>query len=241
MAKAIFGSSHSIHWNSVSKILVELKESRPWACGLVLLEDAQHGLLSEAGSSELTALTQRVTALYKQGCLDDKSWIVLAQDLRQADCNIRTTDATRPEVSWSEYRAFAVLISLVMAAHDHLSGDSASWRQAMAQAYLDSSGWTGDVAMARFPRPARPAAPLYEDRVREIAAYDKAMEQATVAHELRSEAARANQVRLLSGPLAIHRAIVAANEAAEVARVAALPLHRRWYHHVRQAFANSAG
>ncbi|MBU6450934.1 MAG: hypothetical protein KGS72_04090 [Cyanobacteria bacterium REEB67] len=240
MARFSEGPYNSYYWKSVSEALSTLEATRPFTCGRVLLEDEASGLRALPFGDKFAAVHASVSALYKDECADIDRWSAVEEQIKRLDFNTRMTDAT-DGVSWSEYKGLSVLLGLVRAAQAHLRGDSRLWRNTMAQAYLDCAGWMGDVAYARAPVPARPSAPLYEDRIREIAAHERALDDADRARDDRCDRAHADQLKLLQAPLERLRRDLIAAEEAEERRVAALPIHRRWWHHVSCAFANSAG
>jgi len=215
-------------YNASNSISTLSRGDRPWDCGRFILESTKAGINYEFNLPRLTRLIKMVTALYDTEADNIAAWNEDEGAVRACDWNLRVHDPLDANISWSEYHALAALVSLIKAAVSDLQNNSADWRHHIAQASLDASCFRSNLAAARVPSPPAPSSPLYDERLKEIAAVEA---WHTAIHRARER----SDIDVYDAQAKCFGALVKAFEQeqkaaaeAEEARIKTLPFYIRW-------------
>jgi hypothetical protein len=229
------------YWSDASGIIMTAsKKHRPWQYGLFLVESAEAGIKHDANSPRLAALIDRVKALYQTQEDNEQAWSDVASTLGQCNWNEQVTDPLNPAVQWSEYSALQTLSLLVKEARAMIAAVSTSWSwyTQIANACLQAASYQAAIICAPYPATPAPASEFYKERLEQIAAYERYREDQREAGEDRRQVAYRAMSRYFfdveSACFRQDRLAAAEANAAENARIGALPWHQRARHHLAQ-------
>jgi hypothetical protein len=224
-----FGSINSFNWSyGSSAISAMAEESRPWEFGLFLLQDSKGGINHPFASARLRALIDQVSTLYRCQAGLEQSWLEAADALHKCDWNQPVSDPFNLDIRWSEHSALQVLKYMTDAALAKIAGNAPDWRHAMANAALAAGSYHAGIVRARMPSPPTPSAPLYDDRLKEIAAREVYLNALDKASDMASEAVYTAQYRYFSTVVGDIARLKQEAAEAEEARIAALAFPLRW-------------
>jgi hypothetical protein len=236
-----------------------------WQIGLFLLQSNKGGIVHDTNSPALTALIDAARQLYQCPAPTEQTWLAASLACGQCDGNAPVTDPLNADVRWNESNAIAAVWTLIQAARlrvpasngpvfaDAFLFDSkanpaqlaAQYPASMVKACAQAAQYQADIVQARYPSGSQPSAAGYDDRVKEAADYDSYLANRDCAVAQAKEAVfgeQVNQLRVIRGDLyKRQRAEWERADAAEWARIAALPWFPRTFQSLAKWWNDSAG